>query len=190
MTTLPPDLQQILDDVDEADRAAERIAGSCSDEQFYWRPQNGAGWSVAECLDHLGIINAFYTRAIRTGIEHAKAHHWTRRGPLTPGYFGALFIKSLEPPVKRRLRTASGMQPTPSKGRNEILAEYRAAHDAVRRLIVDAADIDVNRARYRNPFLKVVNFRVSTGLRVITAHDRRHLWQAEQVRQAAGYPTK
>jgi len=189
MTSLPPDLQQILDDVDQADRTAERIAGSSSDEQFYWRPRNGASWSIAGCLDHLAIINAFYAKAIRTGIEHAKAQHWTRQGPLTPGYFGALFINSLEPPVKRRLRAPRGMQPVLAKGRTEILAGYRAAHDAVRHLIVDAADIDVNRARYRNPFLKVVHFRVSTGLRVIAAHDRRHLWQAEQVRQTAGYPT-
>ena len=188
MATLPADLQRILDDVNDADRAAERIAGSCTDEQFHWRPRNGEGWSIAECLDHLATINAFYVTAIQPGVARAKARGWTRQGPLKPGFFGALFINSLEPPVKRRLRAPRGMQPGVAKSRGEILTQYRAAHDAVRRLIMDAAEIDANRARYRNPFLKVVNFRVSTGLGVITAHDRRHLWQAKQVRQAAGFP--
>jgi hypothetical protein len=188
MTALPSDLQQILDDLNNADRSAETIADSCSDEQFYWRPRNGAGWSIAQCFDHLATINACYGEAIRTGVEQAKAKGWKRRDPLKPGFFGALFVNSLEPPVKRRVRAPRTMRPALQKGRHEILAEYRAAHDAIRRLVMDAAAIDVNRARYRNPFLKLVNFKVSTGLRVITAHDRRHLWQAEQVRRAAGYP--
>ena len=188
MTTLPPDLQQVLDAVNAADRAAETIAAACTDEQFHWHPRDGEGWSVAQCLDHLATINAFYVKSIRPGIERAKAHHWKRRGPLKPGFFGTLFINSLEPPVKRRLRAPRGMQPALSKSRDRILADFVAAHDAVRQLLVEAADLDLNRARYRNPFLKVVNFRVSTGLRVINAHDRRHLWQAEQVRLAPGYP--
>ncbi len=188
MTTLPPDLQHVLDDVNAADRAAETIAASCTDEQFHWRPRGGEGWSIAQCLDHLATINAFYIKSIGNGVERAKAHDWKRRGALKPGFFGALFINSLEPPVKRRLRTARAMQPALSKSRDRILADFRAAHDAIRQLVIEAADLDLNRAQYRNPFLKVVNFRVSTGLRVINAHDRRHLWQAEQVRQAPGYP--
>jgi hypothetical protein len=188
MATLPADLQLLLDDVNDADRAAERIAGSCTDEQFHWRPRNGEAWSIAECLDHLATINAFYVKALQPAVERARARGWTRQGPLQPGFFGAMFIKSLEPPVKRRLRAPPGMQPGAGRSRVEILTDYRAAHDAVRRVILDAAEIDANRARYRNPFLKVVNFRVSTGLGVIAAHDRRHLWQAEQVRHASGYP--
>ena len=188
MTPLPADLQQVLDDIEAADRAADAVAASCTDEQFHWRPRDGQGWSVAQCLDHLATINAFYVTSIRTGIEVAKLRAWRRNGPLKPGLFGALFINSLEPPVKRRLRAPRAMQPALSKSRDRILEDFRAAHDEVRRLLTEGAELDLNRARYRNPFLKVANFRVSTGLLVINAHDRRHLWQAEQVRQAPGYP--
>jgi hypothetical protein len=188
MTALPDDLQQVLDDIDAADRTAETVAASCTDEQLHWRPRNGAGWSIAQCLDHLATINAFYVKSIRSGVDQAKAHGWKRNGVLKPGFFGALFIKSLEPPVKRRLRAPRGMQPAHSKSGDRILTDFRAAHDEMRRLLVEGADLDLNRAQYRNPFLRVVNFRVSTGLLVINAHDRRHLWQADQVRQAPGYP--
>jgi hypothetical protein len=34
-----------------------------------------------------------------------------------------------------------------------------------------------------------VRFSIATGLFVIAAHDRRHLWQAEQVKQAPGFPS-
>ncbi|MEX2663206.1 MAG: hypothetical protein WD227_14850 [Vicinamibacterales bacterium] len=39
----------------------------------------------------------------------------------------------------------------------------------------------MNRATFQNPFIPVIRMRVSTGLHVVAAHDRRHLWQAEQV---------
>jgi hypothetical protein len=58
----------------------------------------------------------------------------------------------------------------------------------VRQMIAAAADVDINRATLPNPFLGIVRMRVSTALLVIPAHDRRHLWQAEQVWKAPGFP--
>ena len=188
--TLPPDLQRILHDIDQADRAGVVLADSCTDEQFYWRPRSGEGWSIAQCLDHLGTMNVVYGNAIRTGIDAAKAHGSTRGGPAKPGYFGRRFVQSMEPPVKRRLRSPRQGTPTPMKERRSILDAYRAGHDLVRGLIADAAEIDINRAGFPNPFLPLVRFSIATGLLVIAAHDRRHLWQAEQVKQAPGFPAR
>jgi hypothetical protein len=190
MMPLPPDLQRILDDINAADRAADVIAAACTEEQFHWRPRQGQGWSIGECLDHLATINVVYGDAIRRGIQNARARGWTRHAPAVPGFFGSLFVKSLEPPVTRRLRAPANTRPGPAKSRDEILAAYHAAHDHVRSLVSDAAEIDANRACFVNPFLHVLRVRVSTGLQVIAAHDRRHLWQAEQVRQTPGYPAR
>jgi hypothetical protein len=76
-----------------------------------------------------------------------------------------------------------------AKERSRILEAYRTGHDVVRQLITDAAEIDANRARFPNPFVPLIRFSVATGLFVIAAHDRRHLWQAEQVKQAPGFPS-
>jgi len=73
MTALPADLQKVLDDIEAADRAAEALAAACTDEQFHWQPRGGEGWSIAQCLDHLATINAFYVKSIRTGVDQAKA---------------------------------------------------------------------------------------------------------------------
>jgi hypothetical protein len=94
----------------------------------------------------------------------------------------------MEPPVKRRMRAPRKGKPLPMKERRAILDAYRAGHDLIRGLIADARDIDVNRARFPNPFVPLIRFSVATGLFVIAAHDRRHLWQAEQVKQAPGFP--
>jgi len=188
MIPLPPDLQRILDDINAADRAADVIAAACSDEQFHWRPREGQGWSIGECLDHLATINVVYGNAIRQGIQNARTRGWTRRAAAAPGFFGSLFVKSLEPPVTRRLRAPANTRPGPQRSRDATLAAYHAAHEQIRAMVADAAEIDANRACFVNPFIRVLRVRVSTGLSVIAAHDRRHLWQAEQVRRAPGYP--
>ena len=61
------------------------------------------------------------------------------------------------------------------------MTAYRAAHDGIRALLRTAATLDVNRATFVNPFIQVVRVKVATGFLVISAHDRRHLCQAEQV---------
>jgi hypothetical protein len=39
--------------------------------------------------------------------------------------------------------------------------------------------------RFVNPFVRGVRFSLATGLHVIAAHERRHLWQARRTRDAA-----
>jgi hypothetical protein len=78
----------------------------------------------------------------------------------------------------------------PSQNGNpvELLQAYLKSHEPVREVIQGARLVDVNRLRFKNPFIGAIRFTVGTGLMVINAHDRRHLWQAEQVKRAAGYP--
>lgn len=47
---------------------------------------------------------------------------------------------------------------------------------------------DINRVRFRSPFLPLLRFTVGTGLQVITRHNHRHLGQAERVRQSPEFP--
>ena len=184
------DIQQILDDLDRADSTAEALVGGMTDEQFHWQPDGGARWSVGQCLEHLAITNELYGGAIRQAVERARLSGSTRRGPLRPGFLGQKFVNSLEPPVKLRGRAPSGIRPTSKLTRDEIVTRYRQAHETIRQVTIDAATIDANRATFANPFLKVLRVKVSTGLLVVTAHDRRHLWQAEAVTKDPLFPRR
>jgi hypothetical protein len=186
--SLPGDLQQILDQIDAADRAADTLVADLSDRQFQWQPDDGRSWSIAQCLEHLATINVLYADAVRGAVERARQNGWTRKGPLAPGPFGRFFIKSQEPPVKHRVRAPGKVRPGSSLTRVEILRRYHDAHESLRQLIREAASIDANRATYPNPFLKLLRFKVATGLHVLPAHDRRHLWQAERVKEHPAFP--
>jgi len=185
---LPPDIQQILDEIDNADRAAELLVSSLSDAQFHWQPDEGRRWSIAQCLEHLAAINTLYGGAIRKAVDNARHRGWSRTGPLAPGPFGRWFIRSQEPPVKHRVRAPGRVRPAAKLSRDDVMRRYRESNEALRHLTRAAATIDANRATYPNPFLKLLRVKVATGLRVLPAHERRHLWQADQVRQRAEFP--
>jgi hypothetical protein len=122
-----------------------------------------------------------YGAAIEKAVERARQRALRGGGPIAPTFFGVRFVASLEPPVKRRFRAPRAVEPRSTGSRADILAAYHASHDRFRALVRSCEEIDVNRAKFANPFFPIIKVRVGTGLRVIPAHDRRHLWQAGQV---------
>ena len=184
MPTLPDDLQRLTEVMNAADKAAQDLSRGLSDKDFFWQPDGGTRWSVALCLDHLAIANDIYGRAMQGALAAARERGLTRRDPVAPGFLGRKFAQSLEPPVKRRMRAPGKIKPQATRTRTEIMAAYVTAHDRIRQLLVEAAEVDANRATFTNPFIGLVHMKVSSAFHIIAAHDRRHLWQAQHVVEA------
>jgi hypothetical protein len=186
--TFPDDVQQVIDSLEQAERRADAITADLSDAQFHWQPDGGRRWSVAQCLEHLAIGAEVYAAPMRAAIERAHQERSVRRGPFAPGFFGRRFVNSLEPPVRFRGRAPKAIVPGSSLSRAEILSRFHGSHADLNALAREAAVIDANRTTFQNPFLKMVQMKVSTAFQVINAHDRRHLWQAEQVIARPDFP--
>ena len=188
--TLPQDVQRVIDQLDEADRHADALVANLSDAQFHWQPDGGRRWSVAQCLEHLAVGAEVYLACMRGAVERAKQERSVRRGPLAPGFFGRQFANSLEPPVRFRGRAPKAIVPGSTLSRAEILSRFHGSHAALKTMAREAATIDANRATFQNPFLKMVRMKLSSAFQVINAHDRRHLWQAEQVIARGDFPRR
>jgi hypothetical protein len=180
---VPPEIAALLDALDANAQAARTLVDGLSEDEGRWRPAPDA-WSVAECLDHLAVANRVYLDAMREPAERARAAGRMRRAPALPGFLGRLFVNSLEPPAKSRTkRKAPGkIRPRESPGLRDSFNAFIASQEPVRAFLRDYANIDLAGVRFRNPFIGVIHFSLATGLHVITAHERRHLWQAAQVR--------
>lgn len=181
---LPADLQSLVDQLHAIERTADEIAGRLTEEEFHWQPDGGRRWSVAQCLDHLAVGAEVYMAAMKPAIADARRRALPRQGTAAPGFFGRKFVAYMEPPVTRRGKAPEKILPRPKRTRDEILRAFHDAHGAVRNAVVECADLDTNRATFTNPFLPFIKMRLSTGFNVLTAHGRRHLWQAEQVVRA------
>jgi hypothetical protein len=96
-------------------------------------------------------------------------------------------VRTLEPPVKPRFRgkASQSIRPRIAPPLSDAVGQFLASQDEVRAFLRTYADIDLGGVRFPNPFVRGVRFSLATWLHVIAAHERRHLWQAWRVRQAA-----
>jgi hypothetical protein len=182
--SLPADIRELLEQLDAAESDAMELVATVSDEQGARRPRAGS-WSIAECLDHLATANRVYVRAMQESAARARMRGSPRRGPAIPGWIGRWFVNYLEPPPRwwSMRRAPRSIRPG-AAGLKEALASFLASQGDVRAFLRAHADLDLARVRFRNPFIRGVRFSLATGLHVIAAHERRHLWQARRVRQA------
>jgi hypothetical protein len=71
-----------------------------------------------------------------------------------------------------------------------VLDRLLCTNQACRELIDKACFKNVNRIRFRNPFFQMLRCTVGTGLQIIASHERRHLLQAQRVRESLSFPKK
>jgi hypothetical protein len=188
-TQMPADIRKLLDQLEAAKRDAEALVGGLSEVHGARRVTPGS-WTVAECLDHLAIANRVYLDAMREPAERARRRGTYRRGPARPGWAGQLFVSMLEPPPKSwsKLKSPQRIRPRTAPPLTETFASFMASQADVVAFVRGYADLDLAAIRFRNPFVRGIRFSLATGLHVIAAHERRHLWQAWRVRRANEHP--
>jgi uncharacterized damage-inducible protein DinB len=186
-SAVPSDLTVITDALDAVDQDVGTLVADLDDDQFNWQPE-GRGWSIAQCLDHLTRTNGIYLDALRAGAARARTADFARRGPIQPGFLSRLFIRAMGPTTRMRIPAPSPARPASHVRKEDVLPAFLRIQEDVRAFAQACADLDLNRARFVNPFVKGVRFSVGTGLLVIAAHDRRHLGQAHRVREASAFP--
>jgi hypothetical protein len=181
----PPDVVALEAALDAAERDARDLVAGVSEAQGAWRPAPDA-WSIAECVDHLATANRIYLGAMTPPADRALTNGRRRRRPIQPGVLGGLFVRSMEPPVKTysKRRAPRTIRPRTAPPLADAVRAFLASQDDVRRFLRTYADIDLSGVHFPNPFVPGIRFSLATGLHVIAAHERRHLWQAWNVRRS------
>ena len=169
---------------------AEALVGGLERTALNWRP-DASSWSVAQCIEHLAGTNEFYVAAIRDAIERNEDQ--IAPGPgiyRSAGWPSRKFIESMEPPPTRKFRAFKKIVPSPTNYEDErVLSRFLEVQDDLAQFVQECREMDLGSIRFHNPFLKGVRFTVSSGLLIVGAHNRRHLWQAERVKENAEFPS-
>jgi len=176
---LPAWAARAIDELHASDRQATAVALGLDAEQLNQPPAPGS-WSVGQCLEHLYIANEVYlppmTQALQGQSPSAVEH-------ITPGWFGRYFIRTYIDPTTQKARAKAPGKIRPAQRVDaDILARFLRSNDAARDLVRRASAFDVNRIRFKNPFVGGIRFTVGTGIEIIWRHQRRHLLQAERAR--------
>ncbi len=186
MAELLPDIGNLRDQLDAAERDARLLVESLTEERGCWCAATGS-WSVAQCLDHLAKTNQVYLGAMKEPAIRARVAGRLRRRPALPGFVGRWFATKMEPPVMAlsKMKAPRNITPGASPSLADAFARFLASQNEVRDYLRTNADLDLAGILFPNPLLPGIRFSVATGVHVITAHERRHIWQAWRARRAA-----
>lgn len=182
-----PELTGFLDQIDAVKRDGPAVCAGLTASQFNWRPGEKR-WSIAECLVHLNVSVTRTFPNFDAAIERGRSEGRTAAPGATfrYGWFSRLMIASMEPPPRFRMRTMPifDVPPASTYTLATVLEEFRAVRDGIAERVRRADGLDVARIRVTSPANRLLRVPLGAYVRFILAHDRRHVWQARQVRSA------
>ncbi len=178
------ELEDYARQIDSVNAEAQALIDSHSPAALM-HPAPGGGWSVAECLDHVAVTAEKYIPVLRQALEEGRANGATGQGPFQYGFMARTFLWMLEPPVRMRVKAPTGFAPRPQPDVAAALAAYLTQHAELQKVLLLADGLDLAAIRVTSPASDKIKFPVGAAIGILTAHARRHLWQARKALSAS-----
>lgn len=179
-TQLHPQVQRIEQELAAATTRAARLVDRTPEPDFTRAPAAGH-WSIAECLEHLNLTTRAYLPliddALQVGRLFATGSPRRYRRDLT----GWLLCRMAEPPYRLRTTTRPRFMPAGLGSRGEMLSEFVRLQQELTIRLHRTPGLNLARIRIVSPFDGRLEYSLYSCFRILPAHQRRHLWQGEQV---------
>jgi hypothetical protein len=172
-------VEAVEKELNQATARAWALVSSTDGRLFTVRPSPGS-WSAAECISHLSISSESFLEPLRKAIDEARGKGLTAKRPLKMDLLGRILKWFLEPPIRKRVKTAAPFVPKSVRAKAEAFGEFAGLQAKLGDLLHEARDLDLNRMKIVSPFDKRIRYNVYSAFNILVAHERRHLWQAEQ----------
>ena len=185
-----PELAGMVEQIDKIKEEGQAVAAGLTDAQLNWRAAPDR-WSIAECLQHLNIAVSQTLPKFDAAIAAGRAAGKTAPGPFRYGWFSRWMVDSMEPPPKRRMGTFKIFSlPAGAMYRaHDLLPEFAAVRDRLAQRVRQADGLDLGRVKVTSPVNRLLRLPIGAYFAFVIAHDRRHLWQAREVRSTPGFGT-
>lgn len=170
-------LASLLEQFQCATREAKKLVRGRSAYELTARLQPES-WSTTECLDHLARTTDSFLPAISRAV--ATAPKLTTKRPLRTGTVASLMIHNLEPPYRLRYKVIPQLVPR----QTDFDAAWSAFEQSQLRLsetVCSATGLAIDKVKVQCPVCVHVTYNVYGALRMLAAHQRRHLWQVQQI---------
>jgi hypothetical protein len=182
------ELEGRLREFEAARYAVVELVGGLGEEAFRLRYEEGR-WSIAECLDHLITVGHKIVPAMDAAIARARAEGRTSDGPFRYGPLESWFARAIgRVPPRPRLPAPRIYAPArrPRRTIPRTVAEFQVLQDEYARVVRASNGLDLARIKIASPITPLIRLSLGKWLEGMAGHQRRHLWQAERVKQALG----
>ena len=177
--------------LDECNAAVERMAtlvAGLSPEQANFKP-GPKKWSINECLEHLVITADLYQKEMAKALERGRAKHGSE--PYGNGTLvGRMILNNLRQGPNPRKWPAPGMfHPDGSQLElAKVVEEFRRVNAQAARMAEQADGLALGRIKLGTPVFRLAKVTLAQAFEMQAEHQKRHLAQAERVKQAPGWP--
>jgi hypothetical protein len=139
-------------------------------------------WSAAECLAHLNLSIDPYFPAWHEALARLDGRSVPPEHRYRLDFWGWALTWTLEPPPRFRFRAPAAFHPVEIEEAAAILTAFLDHQQRLLEVIDLAAGKPVDGVTIASPFdpRGRVRYSVWSSFCVTAAHERRHLWQAEQ----------
>jgi DinB superfamily len=169
-------------EITEASAHAEALCRGLDELELAWRPRSDA-WSIAEILRHLELTTKVFLPGLDEAAERARRLGRLGPGPYRLSTWGRLLVWYVEPPPPIRLPAPKPLRPPLDGQPGEALPCFLESQRQIAGRLPALEGIDLARAVYVSPIARYIRMSLLAFLRVHTAHERRHLWQGDNVRR-------
>lgn len=176
----------LIEALTSIERQFARLTTSLSHQQFNWQPATEK-WSIGQTADHVNLANEKFIRKIRRAVEQMNL---TQNGgrPVAHTIFGRMYKRVMEPPVRMRLPAPKAFVPVSAKLPDEVIRRFGELQGDLARLMRDYEPYDWRRIKLSSPVTRLIKLNLFDVFVVLTAHERRHLWQMENVASSPDFP--
>jgi hypothetical protein len=181
------ELPGLIDEANAIAEDAQKSFGQLNATQLNWKP-SASQWSVAQCLEHLIVINSAYFPTIQKIVRDGYRPSLQQRLPLLPRFFAWMVIKAVSPETKAKFKTARHVAPSSSTIAADIVARFKGHQQELIRHMKMTDELDLRKIIITSPVASVATYSTLDAYKIVVTHERRHLLQAKRVMGAAGFP--
>ena len=157
----------------------QTLVASAGAETCVRTPAPGS-WSAAECLQHLSLSSDAYFPVWQQVIAAAGPRKAEMNAPYQIDFWGRFLCWILEPPARIRSKTPAPFQPINCGKIEEILDQFLEKQERIVAALRRCRGRAIDQVKIASPIDSRIRYSIWSSFVVNAAHQRRHLWQAEQ----------
>lgn len=156
---------------------AERLKSLTDSDLNYKETINE--WSILECIEHLNIYGDFYNPAIKESIENTNSKSTKY---FKSGLIGNYFVQLISPKKKlNKMKTLKVNNPINKVLDRNVVDKFIDQQRECLHLIEKSKKLNLTKTKTAISISKIIKLRLGDTFRFITAHNERHLLQAESI---------
>lgn len=178
----PGQARELSAEAQAVSKRARDLAAGMDATTLLRRPPVG-GWSVAENVQHLILTAGAMLPLAEGAVVELERRGAKTHAPSSLGLMGFLLVKSMEPPSRMKSKTTPSFEPASVGDASTLFDRFQATIQTLESVVARATGLPTAKVKVASPFNPRIKYNLYAALRIVLAHTRRHLWQAEEVKR-------